>query len=125
MSRWDVGSSITSRSQSSAWITILESMTLVRSPPERVDMRRSMMSGSRPTFLRASTFWASSSSSTLASLASRAEFSSARAFQSMSPPDIISASISASLLLMASMWPYGRPRTSRTVTSPDSANCSR
>ena len=126
MSRWDVGSSITRMSQSFAWTTILESMTLVLSPPERVDMGRSIRSVDSPTFSRAAILLPSSSMSDLASWASRAAFSSARAFQSMSPPATLCSSISLILRQMFSMWPYGLPRTSRTVTSGESsANCSR
>ena len=105
MSRCDVGSSMTSRSQSSAWTTILDSMTLVLSPPDRESMVRSMRSGDSPTFSNALTRFPSSSMSALASCASNAAFSSARAFQSMSPPAIISSSISCSLCFRFSMCP--------------------
>ncbi len=96
---------MTRMSQSLAWTTILESMTLVLSPPERVDIGRSMRSVERPTFSRAAILLPSSSMSDLASCASRAAFSSASAFQSMSPPAIICSSISVILRLMFSMWP--------------------
>ena len=105
MSRWEVGSSMTRMSQSLAWTTILESMTLVLSPPERVDMGRSIRSLDSPTFSRAAILFPSSSMSDLASWDSSAAFSSARAFQSMSPPATICSSISLSLRLMFSMWP--------------------
>ena len=105
MSRWDVGSSMTRMSQSSAWTTILESMTLVLSPPDRVDIGLSIRSSDSPTFTSAALLFPSSSMSDLASCDSRAAFSSASAFQSMSPPAIMASSISASLRLMFSMWP--------------------